>query len=193
MIYQPTGVEDSLTEMLVSEGKLSPWYILAETTARQPNDRAIWTRERSWTFQEVHDQTLHYAQWMLKQGIRPGDLVAMYLHNSAEFIFIMFATLTIGAGPAFINYNLEGRALMHCLAVCETKLLIVDSDAGCQQRINGSRADIESQGTKILTLDDQLRHEISLQPLTVPGDDLRKDMKPEFPYCLIYTSGTTGT
>lgn len=129
---------------------------------------------------------------MLEQGIRPGDLVGMYLHNSAEFVFIMFATLTIGAGPAFINYNLEGRALMHCLAVAETKLLIVDTDAACQQRIESSRRDIESAGTRIVTLDTGLKQRISSRSVVVPADDLRAGMKPEWPYALIYTSGTTG-
>ena len=177
---------------VVKEGKLSLWYILAETCMRQPGDRAIWTRERSWTFREFHDQTVRYAQWLLENGIRPGDLVALYLHNSAEFMMLMFATMCIGAGPALINYNLEGKALMHCLAVCETKLIVVDADAGCQQRIEGSRAEIEAYGTKLITLDHSLKQQISARPAVVPDDSLRRNMKPEFPFALIYTSGTTG-
>lgn len=174
------------------EDKVSPWYILAETCARQPNDRAIWTRAGSWTFKEFHDQTVRYAQWMLDEGIQPGDLVALYLHNSAEFLMLMFATLCIGAGPALINYNLEGKALMHCLDVCETKLLIVDSDAECQNRIEGSRREIEAAGTRTVTLDASLKQSVSSREAVVPPDELRKGMKGDFPYALIYTSGTTG-
>lgn len=176
----------------MKQDQLSPWYILEETCKRQPKDRAIWTRERSWTFQELHDQTVQYAQWLLDEGIRPGDLVAMYLHNSAEFLVLFFATLTIGAGPALINYNLEGKALMHCLSVCESRLLIVDSDAGCQQRIESSRSDIESAKTKIVTLDLNLKQAITSRPIVVPEDHWRQGMRGEFPYALIYTSGTTG-
>ena len=129
---------------------------------------------------------------MLDEGVQPGDLVAMYLHNSAEFLMIMFATLCIGAGPAMINYNLEGKALMHCLSVCESKLLIVDEDSGCQQRINGSREDIEGAGTKIVTMDGGFKERVRARPVEVPGDELRNGMKGEWPYALIYTSGTTG-
>ncbi|KAK0950125.1 hypothetical protein LTR91_025907, partial [Friedmanniomyces endolithicus] len=179
-------------EKALKADRLSPWYILAETCKRQPNDRAIWTRERSWSFQELHDQVVRYAQYLLEQGIRPGDLVGMYLHNSAEFVFIMFAALTIGAGPALINYNLEGRALMHCLAVAETKLLLVDLDAACQGRIEGSKQEIEAAGTKIVTLDAGLKQTIQSRPVVIPGDELRAGMRPDFPYALIYTSGTTG-
>ena len=181
-----------LTSGTGQRGELSPWYILAEVCARQPDDRAIWTRERSWTFREFHDQTVRYAQWLLENGIGPGDLVAMYLHNSAEFLMIMFATHCIGAGPALINYNLEGKALMHCLSVCETKLMLVDADPGCQQRIEGSRAEIEGYGTKLVTLDAALKQQIGSRAAVVPDDSLRRNMKPEWPYALIYTSGTTG-
>ncbi|KAK3712083.1 hypothetical protein LTR37_009174 [Vermiconidia calcicola] len=129
---------------------------------------------------------------MLDEGIRPGDLVAMYLHNSAEFLMIMFATLAIGAGPALINYNLEGKALMHCLAVADSKLLIVDQDEDCQRRINGSREDIEGAGAKIVTLDEELKKKIRSRPVVIPPDELRNGMKGNWAYALIYTSGTTG-
>ncbi|KAK5073675.1 hypothetical protein LTS08_002227 [Lithohypha guttulata] len=176
----------------VKEDRLSPWYILADVCKKHPNKRAVWSRAGSCTFQEFHDQTVQYAQWLLEQGVRPGDLVAMYLLNSADFLMIMFATLCIGAGPAFINYNLEGKALMHCLAVCETKILIADSDDGCQKRLNGSRGEIESTGTRIVTLDDPLKQKIKSGPVVVPEDKYRNGMKGDHPYCLIYTSGTTG-
>lgn len=135
----------------------------------------------------MYEEILQYAQWMLEQGVKPGELVAMYMTNTPQFIFVWFACAAIGAAPAFINYNLEGKALMHCLAVCETKLLVVDEDAGCQKRIGLSKADIEERGTKIAILDSALRQEIAATPLVRPSDDLRKGMKGSFPYCLIYT------
>lgn len=98
-----------------------------------------------------------------------------------------FALLCIGCSPAFINYNLEGASLLHCLNVCETKLLIVDEDEGCQRRINGSRESIESRGTKIVTLNKALKGEIASRPVILPGHEYRKDVKGEFPVCLIYT------
>ncbi|KAK5941955.1 hypothetical protein PMZ80_005906 [Knufia obscura] len=176
----------------VKEDRVSPWYILADTCHEYPDLRAVWSREGTWTFKEFHDQTAQYAQWMVEQGIRPGDLVAMYLHNSADFLMIMFATLCIGAGPAFINYNLEGKALMHCLAVCQTKLLIADPDKDCQRRLEGSRTEIEASGMRIVTMDSTLKKEIKSTPVVVPEDKYRNGMKGDAPYCLIYTSGTTG-
>lgn len=157
----------------------------------------------------MYDRTLQLAQWMLDEGIRPGDLVALYLHNSAEFIMLLFATFAIGAGPATLNYNLEGQALMHCLSVCNSKLLVVDPDSTCQSRINESRDKIEAGGTKIVTLDGDFKGKISSRPVVLPEDKLRRGVKPGFPYVLVsplfcqyqiqmlttlrvFTSGTTG-
>lgn len=177
---------------LVKEDRISPWYSLEEQCHRHWDKRAIWSRESSWSFGEFYEQTIRYAQWLLDQGIRPGDLVAMYMINSPEFMMLMFASLCIGAGPAFINYNLEGKALLHCLAVCESKIIVVDEDAACQSRIEGSRTDIESNGTKILTLDSQTRQAVSGRSAVCPEDKYRNGVTGDFPYCLIYTSGTTG-
>ncbi|CAK4032291.1 Isopenicillin N epimerase component 1 [Lecanosticta acicola] len=174
------------------QDRLSPWYLVADTCRRQPHARAIWTRERQYTFREFHDQTVRYAQWMLAQGIKPGDLVALYLHNSADFLMLFFATHCIGAAPALINYNLEGNALMHCLDVADSKLLIIDPDSGCQQRIDGSRQEIESAGATIFTLDAALKQSITSLAPTVPQDSYRAGMKGDSSYALIYTSGTTG-
>jgi non-ribosomal peptide synthetase component F len=173
---------------LARENTVSLWYIFAETCKRQANDRAIWTRERSWTFKELHDQAARYALWLIDQDIRPGDLVALYLLNSAEFMMLALAALCIGAAPALINYNLEGGALLHCLSVCSPKLLLVDEDAACQQRINGSQHQIEEAGTRIVPFDGSLRAEISSRQPIVPGDEWRKDVRGESPYCLLYVS-----
>lgn len=177
---------------VVKEDRISPWYILSEQCQKYANNRAIWSRQGCYTFKEFHDQCVRYAQWLLDQGIRPGDLVAVYLWNSPEFMMLWFAMLCIGAAPAFINYNLEGKALLHCLDVCDTKLIVAEPEEGCAARIEGSRQQIEAKGTKILFLDDRLKNQIKARPVVVPGDEYRKGLKGDFPYTLIYTSGTTG-
>lgn len=124
---------------------------------------------------------------MIEQGVKPGELVAVYLTNSPYFLFVWFACMAVGAAPAFINYNLEGKALLHCLDVCEARLLITDEEAGCQKRINESRTDIESRGMEITVLDSRLKQEIHRKPAERPGDELRNGTKGSFPFCLIYT------
>ncbi|KAK4940110.1 hypothetical protein LTR10_019739 [Elasticomyces elasticus] len=177
---------------VVNEDKINLWHVIEDQCKKSWNRRAIWSREGEYTFGQLYEETTRIAQFMLGQGIRPGELVGMYLINSPHFMFVWFATLAIGCAPAFINYNLEGKALLHCLEVTQTKLLIVDEDAGCQQRINASRAEIEATGMKTAVLDSTLKQSISSMPRPKLGDELRAGAKGDFPYCLIFTSGTTG-
>jgi acyl-coenzyme A synthetase/AMP-(fatty) acid ligase len=173
---------------VVREDKVCFWYVVEEQCKKSWNNRAIWSREGGiYTFGQLYEESIRYAQWMLEQGVKPGELVGMYMTNSPQFMFVWFACAAIGAAPAFINYNLEGKALMHCLDVCQTRLLIVDEDAGCQKRISQSRSEIEARGTKIAVLDSALKQEIAARPVVRPGDELRKGTKGSFPYCLIYT------
>ncbi|KAK8031572.1 hypothetical protein PG990_001306 [Apiospora arundinis] len=176
----------------VKDGKMSPWYLLEDICRKHSSERAIWSRARIVTYKELYEMSAKYAQWLLEEGIRPGDLVAVYLLNSVEFFAVMFACHCIGASPALINYNLEGRPLQHCLDVCESKVLIVDGDDQCQGRVAGSRNYVESKSTKVFTLDSLFKQQIEMRPMAVPEEKWRKGMKGDFPYCLIYTSGTTG-
>lgn len=107
--------------------------------------------------------------------------------NSPEFLFLWYGMHCIGAAPAFLNYNLEGKALLHCLSVCETKLVVVDQDPGCQKRIEDSKAQIEAGGARIVVLDSLLKTEIAMRPVVVPGDEYRNGTKGSWPFALIYT------
>ena len=111
----------------------------------------------------------------------------MYLMNSAEFLVVWMALVAIGCAPAFINYNLESKALMHCLGIADTRLIICDDDPECRARIEKGRKEIEEKGTKIVYLDDKLKHELSSRDAIVPGDEYREGQKGDFPWCLVYT------
>jgi acyl-coenzyme A synthetase/AMP-(fatty) acid ligase len=124
---------------------------------------------------------------MLSHGIEPNDLVAFYLQNSAQFMMLWLATTYLGAGPAFINYNLEGKALLHCTDVCQSKLIIIEDEAGCKSRIAASRSDLEAKGTRVVILDQTLINQIESSPVELVGDEYRENLQPGFPACLIYT------
>lgn len=179
---EPTSNSQYVT---VQANRIAPWYLVEEVCERQPHIRALWTRERSWTYGEMYSTTLQMAQWMLEQGVRPGDLVALYLRNSAEFMMLMFATFAIGASVAPINYNLEGRALMHCLTVVESRLLIVDADEECRARVERSREEMEQKGILAVVLDDALKRDFAARPVVKPDDALARGVKPTFPYAIV--------
>ena len=80
-----------------------------------------------------------YGHYFLSLGVQPGQVVAYYLQNSAEFAISWLALWAIGCAPAFINYNLAGPALIHCLKDSGAKILFVDEDPACAAAASRSR------------------------------------------------------
>lgn len=169
-------------------GQLSPWYLFAEHVETWPDDICIWSRDKTYTWKEAHDQASRYAQYFLSLGVRPQQLVAMYLLNSADFIVIWLALWSIGCAPALVNNSIHGDGLVHCLNLSSAEIAIVDDEEACLGRALEVRDRIVNDlNMKFLVLDETLRAKIgSIAP-----------RKPEKAYldavrvldsgCIIYT------
>lgn len=60
-----------------------------------------------------------------------------------------------------INYNLVGEPLVHCLRISRAKIVLVDEDQQCQQRISQEKNIIEYElGMEIIVLTPELKLEI---------------------------------
>lgn len=108
--------------------------------------------------------------------------------NRPEFLFAHLGSWSIGSAPAWINYNLAGDALVHCLKVSGAKVLLVDEDMDCRKRIEDIRERLEQElGMTILILDNDLKGEISRTEPKRPEDELRVNAKGKFPLFIFYT------
>lgn len=154
---------------------------------------------RTWTFHETYMLALRYGTWFKRvHGIKPREIVALNMMNSSTFIFIWLGLWSIGAVPAFINYNLTGKPLTHSVRTSTARLLIVDEDVrssfgpdemsafsapdfredGGAMEVIFHTPDIEAQilQTEAIREDDKVRGGVELRDMAI----------------LIYTSGTTG-
>lgn len=61
--------------------------------------------------------------------MQKDEIVAMDFVNSDVFIWVWFGLWSIGAKPAFINYNLAGNPLLHTIRTSTARLILVDQDA----------------------------------------------------------------
>ncbi|CAO2650946.1 Nn.00g092430.m01.CDS01 [Neocucurbitaria sp. VM-36] len=178
-----------------SQGKgQSLWYQFEAQVHRLPaQEEAIWSRNGCYTWAETYANACRYGQFLLHNGVQPGNLVAMYMMNRPEFLFAHLGSWSIGSAPAWINYNLSGDSLVHCLKVAGSKVVLVDEDAECRARIEAVRTRLESElGMTIIVLDVQQTGEISRLEPKRPDNELRVNVKGKFPLFLFYTSGTTG-
>ncbi|KKA16727.1 Long-chain fatty acid transporter [Rasamsonia emersonii CBS 393.64] len=171
-------------------------HALASSTANHP---FIVYNGRTWTFHETYQTALRYGQFFKnKFGVKPKEIVAMDFMNSSNFVFIWMGLWSIGAVPAFINYNLSGKPLTHSVKVSSARLLIVDEEVRDrfppEQLATFSSPDFrDDKGpVEVVFFTPDLEAQI-LQTAPIREDDsarsgpIGRDMA-----MLIYTSGTTG-
>ncbi|ORY17614.1 hypothetical protein BCR34DRAFT_474534 [Clohesyomyces aquaticus] len=178
---------------LVQQNRLSLWYAFAAQSYKHSPALCIWSREQTYSWQETHDRAAQWAQFFLAQSVRPGDMVATYLMNSADFLVIWLALWCIGCAPAMLNYNLKGKSLVHCLRVSGVKIVLVDAEAECAERFAGVVDEVRNELLVVpLTVSAALKREIEAREVVVPDDSYRDGVVGASPTCLLYTSGTTG-
>jgi len=111
--------------------------------------------------------------------------------NSPDFVLAWMGLWAIGAAPALINHNLTRQALLHCLGVAESKLVLADGPPELVERLDVVQDELATKGIRIVKLAD-VRSQVEASPATRPPDELREGLTPMSPFGLFYTSGTTG-
>lgn len=181
-------VSNALTNPPERANRLSLWYPFCTNVERFADNPCIWSRGSLLTWQQVHDRAGQYAKFFISHGVKPGDLVAFYLQNSPDFLIAWLALWCIGCAPALINFNLKAASLTHCLELSRSKLLLVDEDAKCREKIEESRSQIQEKlGMKIIVLDSITKTDIRSLPSDIPDDTYRQSTKGSSPTCLIFT------
>lgn len=171
---------------------LNCFYVLeswAKSSSHADRDLIIFEGKRH-TYSQVYDRALRYGAWLRSRfGVRKGDIVAMDFQNSDTFIFIWFALWQIGAKPAFINYNLTGKALSHCVQAATTKLCLIDTNVAASF---DDDVRSELQGVELVVFTPELEAEAVTSPAIRQPDEDRSQEDLSQMAILIYTSGTTG-
>ena len=89
-----------------------------ETVRKYPDKVAILFEERKMTFKELDELSNKIANLLLATNVLlHGDSMAIFMENCPEFIAVYLALSKIGVTGAFINHNLRGQGLAHCIRV----------------------------------------------------------------------------
>lgn len=128
-----------------SQKRASCYYLFERSALTYPTATCLWSHDGVYTWRETYDRACQYGAYFLSLGVRPRDLVALYLQNVPEFIFAWLGLWAIGSAPAMINWNLGGDALVHCLRIAGVKFMLVDTEEGCRGRVEGERKRVEGE------------------------------------------------
>lgn len=171
----------------MKENRQSLYYRFEDAARRLGDQECIWSRERSYTWDEAYARTNQFGQWFLRRGVGPHDLVAFYMQNSPDFIFAWLGLWSVGAAPAMINFHLSGKALMHCLKISEAKLLLVDDDFELVGRIGSISEAMGQMKLPSVVMDSTMKATLSSMDSTRPKDDYRSVVQGDWPVGLFYT------
>jgi malonyl-CoA/methylmalonyl-CoA synthetase len=130
--------------------------------------------EETYTFGELDDRSNRLGQFLLTEGVRPGDRLCVYLANCVEMIELYLACVKTGVIFVPINILYRDREISHILRDAEPRAVISDEPLAASTAI-WTRA--------------QVRAAIQGNWPTRPAVRLDADS----PAGIIYTSGTTGT
>lgn len=189
-------------EFLAKLGPESPHlYHILELA--DPSADALWFEGRSWNYRAMKQQVDELAVGLSESlGVKNGDIVALFMTNSPEMVFTVYALTRLGAAPALINNALRDDTLLHCVRLPSSSLILCTPDlaihaASAAKSLSGSIKSVRlnlgsfhptpSPSSDILDF-----------PFPDPTSSPTASLPPTPPQtlasvaALIYTSGTTG-
>ena len=132
---------------------------------------------RRWTYAQLHGEARAWAASLQREGVQPGDRVAVLAHNRGETLALLFACADLGAVLFPMNWRLSQSELQWQIADCVPRVVLTDA----------AHAAVELGGSAVrLTLDAGPGVDASDLKAPLPGSQLDQ------PWQLMYTSGSTG-
>lgn len=176
------------------------YYLEKHATSRNIAGHSfIVFNSEEWTFKEVYDIVLKYGTWLKKTfAIAPGDVVAIDFMNSPQFLFIWLALWSLGARPAFINYNLTGNPLLHCIKTSTTRVVLVDEMSKAQftpevlEAVASPNFRDGKGPVEVAFFSEAMEQQILAEDGKREPDSVRSGVQAHEMACLMFTSGTTG-
>lgn len=134
------------------------------------------SRDKKYNSKEILSIISELGRKLKAEGIEKGDRVLIYLNNSPEYLFSLFAIWRIGAIAIPTNYIYTANELEYMINDSQAKLIITDEKA------SETLDKLDAESYIVENIDEYTDCDI-LPPETTDWDDLCQ---------LQYTSGTTG-
>ena len=99
--------------------------LLRDTTSQYPNEKAIVFLDSVMTYRELDDAVDRFATALANLGLVKGDVLALILPNSFQFVIAFYAAQRLGMAVTAINPTYKALEIKHQLNDSGAKALVV--------------------------------------------------------------------
>src|ERR1700680_648639 len=99
--------------------------LLDRHLAERPDALACVDGDKRVSYAEFDALCRKTAAWLIAQGIRPGDRIAVWLVNRIEWLALLFGLARIGAALVAVNTRFRAAELEHVLRRSGAPLLVL--------------------------------------------------------------------
>ena len=178
--YQQTIVDWNPTPLLSDIQHSSIPALFEQQVMKTPDRLALVFESQSLTYLELNNQANQFAHFLTKQGIKPENLVGLYIERSVEMIVSILAILKVGAAYVPLDPAYPIARIEYILKDCATSFIVTHT--ALSQNIDR----FGHEKIKIIYLDGN-RECIGQEPITNLSDIAADNLA-----YVIYTSGSTG-
>ncbi|MFD8250405.1 long-chain-acyl-CoA synthetase [Nocardia sp. NPDC059691] len=179
----PGMLRNALNMLVTPDSKSSVGLYFQRNAHRHPDRLFLRFEGASYTYGEANAEVNRYASVLAARGVRRGDVVGVLMTNRPETLFVVLATVKLGATVGLLNHHQRDQVLAHSLGLLDSVLNVVGAE--CAEAIDS----LPEPPANVLAADE-------LRDAARDADD------GDPPSCaevtarerafLIFTSGTTG-
>ena len=142
--------------------------------------------KQSYTYTQVWRKIETLAQWMISEGIKKGDRVAVTGKNSPEWATVFIASMLAGAIACPMDYALHNDELANLLKTAKPKMIFVDEEK--YDWLSKNRF-----GAKVYSLSPKTQKTFVYNLPAPKKAPAYPEISDKDTAAILFTSGTTGT
>ncbi|NWE20368.1 long-chain-acyl-CoA synthetase [Pseudomonas sp. P7548] len=174
------------------------WHF-EQATLRNPDGVALLYADTCLTYREANGRANRIAHYLHDQGIRKGDVVALFIENRPELLLSVLAVAKLGGICAMLNTAQTQAALVHSLNLVSPAAIVVGAELVASYEAVRHQVQIPAEHTWFVA-DQQASAvpdgyvDLITASAESPADNPPSTAQIFFndPCFYIYTSGTTG-
>jgi long-chain acyl-CoA synthetase len=162
----------------------------AATAAYADREYLVYENERL-TYAEAHEHVNSLGNWLIAQGVQPGDRVAIAMRNYPEWMLSYWGILSVGATVVGMNAWWTGSEMLYALEDSTPNVIIADEERlATLNDIKTKLPELKIIGVRLSSAQDGVSSwsDVIANPAPIP----QITIDPDSDACIFYTSGTTG-